>query len=100
MQRLSSDQFAFLAGHEIAHYYLGHSHSSIANEFEADALGALLACRAGFRLDRGDDMFSHVRGSRAHPAPLQRRKAMMGTAASFECSGKIEPRKPVRGAIK
>lgn len=86
LQRLSNDQFALLAGHEIAHYYLGHSHSSIANELEADALGALLACRAGFHLGRADDLFRHARSSRSHPTRMQRRKVLMDLTSHSECS--------------
>lgn len=44
--RLSDDEFALLAGHEIAHWYLGHRGSSLEAELAADRLGALLACRA------------------------------------------------------
>lgn len=30
--RLTNDQFALLAGHEIAHFYLGHTQSSVTTE--------------------------------------------------------------------
>lgn len=90
LQRLSNDQFALLAGHEIAHYYLGHSHSSIANELEADALGALLACRAGFDLERADDLFRYARSSRSHPTRMQRHKVLTGLASHSECSPQPE----------
>jgi len=94
LQLLSNDQFALLAGHEIAHYYLGHSHSSIANELEADALGALLACRAGFHLERADDLFRYARSSRSHPARMQRRKVLMDLASHTECSTQPEEQAP------
>lgn len=52
--RLTGPEFAMLAGHEIAHFYLGHTHSSVTNELEADMLGALLTCRAGYRIEAAE----------------------------------------------
>ena len=100
VQRLSADQFALLAGHEIAHYYLGHTHSSIRNELEADALGALLACQAGFQLDRADVLFRFARSSRSHPPSRQRRKVLLNMAASPYCKARPGWDSPVQIAYK
>lgn len=85
VERLSAEEFALLAGHEIAHYYLGHQHSSITNELEADWLGALLACRAGFPVASAMKLFRHARGSNSHPAPLQRRNLLAGMNHIVDC---------------
>lgn len=86
INRLSPDQFALLAGHEIAHYYLGHSHSSISSELAADALGAVLACRAGYRLEQATGLFQFARSSRSHPAPVQRREILYVLAQGQDCN--------------
>jgi Zn-dependent protease with chaperone function len=74
--RLTADEFALLAGHEIAHWYLGHTESNPANEYAADRLGAVLACRAGYDVARGASLFRFIGRSRAHPAPRTRREAV------------------------
>ncbi len=75
--RLSDDEFALLAGHEIAHWYLGHQGSTRASEQAADRLGAELACRAGFDLVKGASLFGHLRPSRHHPPAAERRAAVL-----------------------
>lgn len=89
--RLSNDQFALLAGHEIAHFYLGHTHSSVTTELEADMLGALLACRAGYRIDAAAGLYRYARAGRSYPSPKLRRKVIMDLAASAECGGNANP---------
>lgn len=75
--RLNSDEFALLAGHEIAHYYLGHKSSTKAAELAADRLGTELACNAGFDPISGMTLFRHLRPSRAHPPSGERRAAVL-----------------------
>ena len=67
-RHLNRDEFALLAGHEIAHWYLGHTQSSRANELAADQLGAELACRAGFDLESASGLYQHLLSDRTHPA--------------------------------
>ncbi|WP_374589430.1 M48 family metalloprotease [Novosphingobium sp.] len=86
MTELNPEQFALLAGHEIAHYYLGHSGSSAEHELEADVLGALLACRAGYRLDAAVTLFKHVHGGGNYPAIAHRRQAVLNVATGGGCS--------------
>ncbi len=81
--RLSDDEFALLAGHEIAHWYLGHRGSSLEAELAADRLGALLACRAGYDLTRAVSIFRFVGRGRDHPAPALRRAAVL----AVDCQG-------------
>lgn len=85
MTVLPPDQFALLAGHEIAHYYLGHNGSTAANELEADMLGAVLACRAGYRIDAALGLFDHAHGNGGYPAKAQRRKVVMDMAMANGC---------------
>lgn len=85
VRHLTSDQFALLAGHEIAHHYLGHTQSSTTNELEADMLGALLACRAGYRIAAGAELYRHARSGRLYPSPKLRRAVIMGIAKSTAC---------------
>jgi hypothetical protein len=68
MVRLTEDEFALLAGHEVAHYYLGHKSKAMANELAADRLGAELACKAGYDPIAGATLFRHLRPSRVHPS--------------------------------
>lgn len=75
--RLSSNEFALLAGHEIAHYYLGHKGSTEAAELAADRLGAELACKAGFDPISGISLYDHLRPSKAHPLRDMRRAAVL-----------------------
>ncbi len=76
--RLSRDEFALLAGHEIAHWYLGHRGSSPDAELAADRLGAQLACQAGFDVAAGASLFRHLRPGRNHPPAERRREAVLG----------------------
>lgn len=85
--RLTSAQFAMLAGHEIAHFYLGHTHSSVTNELEADMLGALLTCRAGYRIEAAADLYQYARGGRSYPTPKVRRQVVMDLAQTADCGG-------------
>jgi hypothetical protein len=66
--RLNDDEFALLAGHEIAHYYLGHK----TNEIAADKLGAELACKAGYDPGAGASLFRYLRKSKVHPTSAKR----------------------------
>lgn len=75
--RLNEDEFALLAGHEIAHWYLGHTRSGAAAELDADRLGAELACRAGFDPARGASVFRFLRASSNHPRASVRRAAVL-----------------------
>lgn len=85
--RLTSDQFALLAGHEIAHFHLGHTHSSVTTELEADMLGALLACRAGYRIEAAAGLYRYARAGRSYPSPKMRRRVIMDLAATADCGG-------------
>ena len=76
-RHLNRDEFALLAGHEIAHWYLGHTQSSRANELAADQLGAELACRAGFDPVAGSRLYGHLISDRRHPAQNVRREAVL-----------------------
>jgi hypothetical protein len=74
--RLNQNEFALLAGHEIAHWYLGHRGSSIEAELAADRLGAELACRAGFDVTAGAELFRFLHSDRAHPKAEVRRRVV------------------------
>jgi Peptidase family M48 len=65
--RLTRDEFALLAGHEIAHWYLRHKESSLETELEADQLGAELACAARFDIAKGANLFRYLRAGWSHP---------------------------------
>lgn len=65
-RKLTPDEFALLAGHEIAHWYLGHKGGSAPDELAADRLGAALACAAGYDVAQGAGLFRHLRTSRVH----------------------------------
>jgi hypothetical protein len=80
--RLTADEFALLAGHEIAHWYLGHQgggHRESRREAElaADRLGAQLACQAGYDVTKGATVFRFLSKSRVHAAPELRRRAVL-----------------------
>lgn len=72
VSRLDADSFALLAGHEIAHWYLGHAESTPATELAADRLGATLACRAGYDVARGLALLRYLRRGRDHPDRIAR----------------------------
>lgn len=86
---LDADAFALLAGHEIAHWYLGHSASTSAAELAADRLGAALACRAGYDVMRGLALLRHVRRGGHHPA-----RAARIAAARVQCGSSAPARIP------
>lgn len=65
--RLTPDEFALLAGHEIAHWYLGHGESSREAELAADRLGAQLACQAGYDVAKGAAVFRFIGSNRIYP---------------------------------
>lgn len=79
--RLNQDEFALLAGHEIAHYYLGHTGQSVSDELAADRLGAELACQAGYDPKAGLSILRFVREGGAHPRRSMRRDAVL----SIDC---------------
>lgn len=81
--RLTADEFALLAGHEIAHWYLGHRASSVEAELAADRLGAVLACRAGYDLTRAVSIYRFAGQGRDHPARSLRR----ATVLAVDCPG-------------
>lgn len=80
--RLNEDEFALLAGHEIAHYYLGHKSKALANELAADRLGAELACRAGYDPIVGATLFRHLRASKTHLARDARRALVLSVGCA------------------
>lgn len=72
------NQMALVLGHELAHYKLGHSHSSISNEYAADHLGAIFMQRAGYNKCQGAIFFKRLPygDSVDHPASWKRIKAL------------------------
>ena len=82
--RLNADEFALLAGHEIAHWYLDHTSSTREAELAADRLGARLACRAGFDVAKGAGLFRFLVPSRAHPVPQERREAVLAVGCGTD----------------
>lgn len=81
ISKLNDNEFALMAGHEIAHYYLNHTHSSKAAELEADKFGAALACKAGFDPIAGSTIFRFAHSNFTHPSAEARRAAV----ASVPC---------------
>lgn len=79
VQRISRDEFALLAGHEIAHFYLEHKGpSNPADELAADLLGAQLACQAGFNPAAGASLFRLLlHAGTTHPPRAVRRAAVL-----------------------
>ncbi len=77
-ERLTPDEFSLLAGHEIAHWYLGHNGSTLETEIAADRLGAQLACQAGFNPVAGTSLFRYLRSGASHPQAAQRRAVVIG----------------------
>ena len=80
--RLTADEFALLAGHEIAHWYLGHTDEGDAAtrreaELAADRLGARLACQAGYDVTKGAAVYRFMSKSRVHPERTVRVKAVL-----------------------
>lgn len=87
LRRLTADEFALLAGHEIAHFYLGHNGSTHANELAADRLGAELACRAGYDAAAGASLYRFLRTDRNHPPAAQRVAAVL----AVHCARRSDP---------
>ena len=84
IERLTADEFALLAGHEIAHWYLGHNGSSRQAELAADRLGAQLACRAGYDVASGSSLFRFLHPDRHHPARATRIEAALRSGCQVE----------------
>lgn len=75
---ISRDEFALLAGHEIAHLYLGHKDpSNPRDELAADRLGSELACQAGFSPAAGMSVFRLFGPGITHPRQAERRAAVL-----------------------
>ncbi|MFM5916466.1 MAG: M48 family metalloprotease [Novosphingobium sp.] len=81
LERLTPDEFALLAGHEIAHWYLGHKGSNPADELAADRLGAKLACEAGYDPAKGAGLFRYLGQGTDHPP----RKARVAAVLAVPC---------------
>ncbi len=75
--QLTRDEFALLAGHEIAHFYLNHGASNPAVELAADRLGARLACAAGYDPVAGASLFQFLSAGSDHPHRAERRAAVL-----------------------
>lgn len=84
--RLTQDEFALLAGHEIAHYYLGHDTSNPADELAADRLGAQLACQAGYDPVKAVSLFRFISAGKNHPRRAERRAAVLGVGCGRRTS--------------
>lgn len=82
LDRLTPDEFALLAGHEIAHWYLGHRGSSIEAELAADRLGAELACRAGYDMTKAAAIYRFVGQGHSHPPRALRRAAVLSVGCT------------------
>lgn len=77
VMQLTADEFALLAGHEVAHYFLGHTASSPENELAADRLGAELACKAGYDPAAGLSLLRFLAAGPTHPPRSLRRAAIL-----------------------
>lgn len=82
--QLTRDEFALLAGHEIAHFYLGHIESNPANELAADRLGAQIACQAGYDPAVGVSLFRLFAAGKTHPRRAERRAAVLGVRCDLQ----------------
>lgn len=91
LDRLNTNEFALLAGHEIAHWQLGHRGSSIANELAADRLGAELACKAGFDPGKGTSLFKRIGSDATHPIVGERVRVVLSVPCT-ESAIKPAPR--------
>ena len=65
----NESELAFIIGHELAHYKLGHMGSSYNNEYAADALGVTYSSNAGYSRCGGASILLrfHDYGSKTHP---------------------------------
>ena len=86
LERLTPDEFALMAGHEIAHWYLGHGRSNRADELAADRLGAQLACQAGFDPVAGLGLFRYLHSGTDHLVRAERRAAVLAASLGGACS--------------
>lgn len=77
VRQLTPDEFALLASHEVAHYFLGHDKSSPEIELEADRLGAELACKAGFSPAAGISLLRYLASGPTHPPREMRRGVIL-----------------------
>ena len=82
LERLTPDEFALLAGHEIAHWYLGHKGSNRVDELAADRLGAQLACQAGYNPVAGVGLFRYLHAGSDHPPRAVRVAAVEGVGCA------------------
>ncbi len=92
--KLTRDEFALLAGHEIAHYYLGHGASNPADELAADRLGAQIACEAGYDPASGVSLFLFFRDDKTHPPRAERRAAVLGVQCDAASFGRVAAKLP------
>ena len=83
-QRLNRDEFALLTAHEIAHYYLGHTDNSRANELAADRLGAELACRAGYDPVAGASVLRFLSPGPNHPHRAVRLQVVLSVPCKLQ----------------
>lgn len=86
--RLTADEFALLAGHEIAHWYLGHTgdgdHATRREaELAADRLGAQLACQAGYDVAKGAAVLRFLSKSRVHAEREVRVRAVLAVGCGI-----------------
>lgn len=94
--RLTADEFALLAGHEIAHWYLGHTGDGDAAtrreaELAADRLGAQLACQAGYDVAKGAAVFRFMSKSRVHPEREVRVRTVLAVGCGEMSIGLVSP---------
>ena len=70
----NQDEMALVLGHELAHYRLGHSESTPANEYAADRFGASMENRAGYNSCLGALVIYrfHTGTSSTHPNSYSR----------------------------
>lgn len=93
-EKLTRDEFALLAGHEIAHYYLGHGEGNPADELAADRLGAQIACQAGYVPAAGISLFRFFAAGQTHPHRAQRRAAVLSVRCNPQLASSL-PNAPV-----
>lgn len=86
IRKLNSFELALLAGHEIAHFYLDHRKSGVSDELEADRIGALLACHAGYDPRRALTLLDRIPSGRTHPSAEERKRVISDSVANLECS--------------
>ena len=92
--KLTREEFALLAGHEIAHYYLGHGGNNPADELAADRLGAQIACEAGYDPAAGVSLLRFFRDGKTHPPRAVRRAAVLGVWCDAARFGRVAAKLP------